>query len=242
MATKIVKTLEFPNSSDGYQINAVALEGKTLDDIRSEMSRVMHFLGTTTTNISDGSTTNEITVNSKLVTVDNGDVVLYGGYEYVWTGSAWEQLGQEGSFSLKTHTHTVSHTPAGTVSTPTITVTPNTSTVNSITAVGSLPSLEYTEVTASNITSWSAGTLPSLSDSVSSSGPNRVVTLSWSAGTAPSLSYSSVSADNITSWSPGTLPTKGSNIDVVTSIKSATSTQPTFTGTAATLTTSAADS
>ena len=63
----------------------------------------------------------------------------------------------------------------------------------------------------------------------------------YSAGTLPSLTHTDVTADNITAWSTGTLPTKGSNTTVVTSIKSATSTQPTFTGTAATLTTSAAD-
>lgn len=137
------------------------------------------------------------------------------------------------------HTHTVSHTPAGTVSTPTITVTPNTTTVNSITAVGSLPSLTYTEGTASKISSWSAGS-GSFSATVSSSGPNRVVTLSHG-HTTPTLSYTSVNADDITAWSAGTLPTKGSNTTVVTSIKSATSTQPTFTGTKADLTTSAAN-
>lgn len=69
------------------------------------------------------------------------------------------------------------------ISAPTITVTPNTSTVNSITAVG---------------------TLPSFSASVESE------TLSFS-------------------FDAGTLPTKGSNTTVVTSIKSASSTAPTFT-------------
>lgn len=52
-----------------------------------------------------------------------GDVVLYNGFEYVWTGTEWEQLGQEGSFSLKTHTHQVTHKPEGTVSKPTFTGT-----------------------------------------------------------------------------------------------------------------------
>lgn len=52
-----------------------------------------------------------------------GDVVLYDRFEYVWTGTEWEQLGQEGSFSLKTHTHQVTHKPAGTVSKPTFTGT-----------------------------------------------------------------------------------------------------------------------
>ena len=57
----------------------------------------------------------------------------------------------------------------------------------------------------------------------------------WSAGSAPSLTYSKVDADNITNWSAGTLPTKGSNTTVVTGIQSASSTQPSFTGTAATI-------
>lgn len=143
--------------------------------------------------------------------------------------------------SLAGHTHTVSHTPAGTVSTPTITVTPNTTTVNSITAVGTLPSLTYEEVAADNITAWSAGSgSASLTGSVST-GPNRKVTLTLShTHTAPTLTYSEVKPHKITAWSAGTLPTKGSNTTVATGIKSATSTQPTFTGTAATLTTSAA--
>ena len=74
---------------------------------------------------------------------------------------------------------------------------------------------------------FSAGSLPSAT---------------FSAGSVPSLTYSEVNADDITAWSAGSLPTKGSSTTVVTSIKSATSTQPTFTGTAATLTTTVADS
>lgn len=161
--------------------------------------------------------------------------------------------------SAKTHTHTVTHKPAGTVSTPTITVTPNTTTVNSITAVGTLPALSHTDVGASKISSWSAGTLPSASltggganlTATVSTGPNRCITLThshsnptltFSAGTLPSLSYTDVTASKVKSWSAGTLPTKGNDTTVVTSIKSATSTQPTFTGTEATLTTSAANS
>lgn len=89
----------------------------------------------------------------------------------------------------KASSGTANYTPAGTVSTPTITVTPNTTTVNSITAVGTLPS-------------WTA----------------------------------TVESENLTlGWSAGKLPTKGANTTVATGIKSATSTQPTFTGTGARL-------
>lgn len=40
MATKIVKTLKFPNSSDEYQINAVKLGGKTASEIVEESSLI----------------------------------------------------------------------------------------------------------------------------------------------------------------------------------------------------------
>ncbi len=232
----------------------------------------LYFVGTTSSDSSSSSSYATSYTNSKVyVGTDN---CLYSNGAKVATDAA-----------LVGHTHTVSHTPAGTVSAPTITVTPNTATVNSITAVGSLPSLTYEEVPADNITAWSAGSAPSLtysaveaskitawaagSGSASltgsvNTGPNRIVTLTlshthtapsltynkvdadnitaWSAGSVPSLTYSEVKPHKITGWSAGTLPTKGSNQTVVTSIKSATSSQPTFSGTAATLTTSTANS
>lgn len=60
------------------------------------------FLGTTTTNIVDASTTNPITVGGKSVTAINGNVVLYGNQEYMWNNTFWELLGDEGSYALKT--------------------------------------------------------------------------------------------------------------------------------------------
>ena len=268
-AAKVANKLTVGNKEyDGS--TAITVEAKDLG-----LEQAMKFIGSTTTALTDGATTNPITVNSKSVTATAGNVVLSNGYEFVWTGNAWEQLGQEGSFSLKTHTHTVSHTPAGsvsqptftgteaghthsfsgsashdhsftgtaashkhnftgtgtlikatfngteqtasvgytpegTISTPTITVTPDTTTVNSITNVGTLPSASLSTGSAS------------LSGSVSD-GPNRTVTLSINY-TAPVLTFEA-----------GTLPTKGSNTTVVTGIKSASSSQPTFTGTAATI-------
>ena len=66
----------------------------------------MKFLGTTTTVISDGSTTNPITISGSSVKATSGNVVLYGSKEFVWTGSLWEELGDEGSHALKSVTIT----------------------------------------------------------------------------------------------------------------------------------------
>ena len=65
------------------------------------LSGAMKFLGTSATAITDGSTTNPITVGSTSVTATSGNVVLYGTKEFVWNGSAWEELGNEGSYKIQ---------------------------------------------------------------------------------------------------------------------------------------------
>lgn len=103
-----------------------------------------------------------------------------------------------------------SYTPAGTVSTPTISVKTagTTTTVNSITAVGTLPTLTVTNQTVITGTSVS----------------NEV------------MSFTTATNGSASGWSAGTLPTKGSNTTVKTGDAAYQSTQPTFTGTAATIT------
>lgn len=64
------------------------------------LSGAMRFIGSTTTAISEGSTTNPIIINGTSVTAINGDVVLYNHIEFIWVGS-WEQLGDEQSYALK---------------------------------------------------------------------------------------------------------------------------------------------
>ena len=61
----------------------------------------MHFKGTTTTALTDGTTTAAVTINNSSYTPSAGDVVLYNNKEFVWTGSLWELLGDEGSYKIK---------------------------------------------------------------------------------------------------------------------------------------------
>ena len=125
-------------------------------------------------------------------------------------------------------------TPAGSVST---TVTVNTTTVNSITAVGTLPTHAADTFSAGTLPSFTqgtftAGTLPSLTMSVDA---NEVLSFSWNAGTQSTHAADTFSAGTLPSYtqgtfSQGTLPTKGTDTTVATGINTATST---FTGTAA---------
>ena len=64
------------------------------------LSGAMRFIGSTTTAISEGSTTNPIIINGSSVTASNGNVVLYNHVEFIWVGS-WEKLGDEQSYALK---------------------------------------------------------------------------------------------------------------------------------------------
>lgn len=213
-----IDSIDRDNNGHVTKINTktVTLPTITAEDLGLE--RAMRFLGNIAETLVDGSKTNPVTVGSESISPVAGDVVLSKGYEFVWTAAGeWEQLGQEGDFSVKTHIHTASYTPEGIISTPTITVDASDTTINSITDVGTLPSASLTDGGA-----ILTGTI--------SDGPNRTVTLSVSY-TAPALTFDA-----------GSLPTKSSNVTVLTGITSATSSQPTFTGTAATITTNAANS
>lgn len=139
------------------------------------ISGAMTYLGTTTTAISDGSTTNPITIGGKSVTPAAGDVVIYGNSEYVWsdTESKWREFGSTGSLKALAFKDSASgsYTPAGTVSAPTVSVSVNTTSVKPFGSAGTLPSCTLPEMTATvsgetltlgwTAGTFSAGTLPS---------------------------------------------------------------------------------
>lgn len=90
-------------------VNAINTEINDLTNeiaaVRASATQALHFLGTTTTEISDGEDANKVVIGGTEVTPVAGDVVLYGGYEYVYVettdGNYWEQFGQEGSFVIQ---------------------------------------------------------------------------------------------------------------------------------------------
>ena len=88
--------------------NLHAATKKYVDDAVSGLSGAMHFIGTTTTALTDGATTATLAGSglSKTTGFVAGDVVLNGDKEFVWNGSKWEVLGDEGSYALKTTTAT----------------------------------------------------------------------------------------------------------------------------------------
>lgn len=177
-------------------ISKITLPSGTTYDIKDAVARMnqsgaMHYLGVTTTALTDGSTTGTISIDGQTITLgasDSGAVVIYGENEFVWNGTKWQEFGSTGSLKALAFkdSATGSYTPAGTCSGTSVTLA--TTTVNSITDVGSLPSL-------------------------SMSVANETLTIAFS---------------------QGALPTKGGDTTVATGTVSSV-TQPTFTGTAATI-------
>jgi hypothetical protein len=80
----------------------------TATELRTHLGidNALHFIGLTTTEITDGATVTSITVKGKSHTAAAGDVVLYNDNEYVFDGSNWLELGDGSSHALKTNTIT----------------------------------------------------------------------------------------------------------------------------------------
>lgn len=178
---------------------------------REQMAGGIHFRGVTTTELTDGSATNPITINGQSYTAQNGDLVIYSYGEFIFSSddNKWHQFGDTSELGALAYKDNVSTTikPEGTVSTPDITVVPATETAyvaGSATGGGSV----------TNGTAASA-VMPVLETTVQ----NETLTLSWTAGSFTANTPTAV-----------TLPTFSSKT-VATGITSATSSQPTFTGT-----------
>ncbi len=94
--------------------NALSIGGKSYDGSSAisvtaadlGIANAIHFIGETTTALTDGTTTAAVTISGASKTPASGDVVLYSSKEFIWNGSAWKELGDGSSHALKTVTIT----------------------------------------------------------------------------------------------------------------------------------------
>lgn len=124
-----------------------------------EIGHAIYWIGVTTTALTDGDTTNPITVNGESVTAKLGGMASYSGSEFVWNGSAWQEMGKNnfGALAFKSSA-SGDYTPAGSVA-----ITKGTDTTDSVTgvaSVGTLPDAYFTVSGETATFNWSAGTLP----------------------------------------------------------------------------------
>ena len=149
-----------------------------------DLGHVLYWIGVTTTALTDGATTNPIQVNGESVTANLGGMASYGGSEFVWNGSAWQEFGKNnfGALAFKSSA-SGDYTPAGSV-----TVTEAADTTTSVTpfgTAGSLPAATWSVSGETAIFAFDAGALPTAGtavDVVTQSGA-RTATFSGTAAT-----------------------------------------------------------
>lgn len=111
-----------------------------ISNLQTTVTGAMHYIGITTTALTDGSTTATVSIdgtNKTMTSSTAGAVVIYSEKEYVWNGSKWQEFGSTGSLKALafkdsasgtvTPTGTVSSTFTGSSSNVTITATDNAS-------------------------------------------------------------------------------------------------------------------
>lgn len=156
MPNQLLSTLTLPVDISGTITNVTYdIKDAYARQRISELGSAVYWMGVTTTALSDGSETNPITIGGESVTAEVGGMAQYDAVEYVWNGSAWQMMGHGnfGALAFKSSA-SGSFTPQGSVS---ITKgSDTTTTVNSITAVGALPSFTQSGETLV----FNAGTLP----------------------------------------------------------------------------------
>ena len=135
-----------------------------IEELRGAIAGGVTFMGETTTELTDGATTATVVINGESVAAHKGYLVAYGGKEFVYDGTKWIEMGDLSSLGALAHKDSASgtFTPAGSVSAPEISVQTAgaTATVNSITAVGSLPSMTMVVSGETMTFGFDAGSLP----------------------------------------------------------------------------------
>lgn len=206
-----------------------------IETIQSSLTGGMHYIGVTTTAITDGATTNPISIGGNNVTAKNGDLVMYGDLEFVWSTSdnKWHEFGSTGSLKALAFkdTASASYKPAGTVSQPTftgsessVTVTVENNTSGNYTPAGTVSKPSFTGASMTSTGSFTPeGTVSVTTKSTS----NKTATVSAAAsGTVTYTPDGSVAAPTFTGTaatinSSGTYTPAGS-VGLTTTNKTAT--------------------
>lgn len=123
-------------------ISELKLPSGTVYQIKDTQARsAKGWIGITTTALTDGATTNPITINGQSVTAVAGNITSYDEQEYIFNGTVWQEFGDLSDLGTLAYKDSASgsYTPQGSVAAPDITVTPTTDTIKPVTDVGSMP-------------------------------------------------------------------------------------------------------
>jgi len=180
-------------------------------DIKSSITGAMHWLGYTTTALTDGDTTNPIIIDEESVTAVAGDVTAVAGSgegsaadkEFVFNGTKWQEYGSTGSLKALAFKDdaSASYTPAGTNASSSVSFSGTTSetVLKAVDDAAVAPS--FTEG------AFSAGTLPSFTEGAFSAG--TLPSFTEGAFTPASYSHSGFSGGSLGASTKSAFATEG---------------------------------
>lgn len=101
-----ITTMHFTNVIDNESLNALVTAGAVQNYVNQKtagLTGAMHFIGESSVTIdSNNNRVDPQIVGYNFRNAQPGDVILTGNaQEYVWTGSIWRLLGDEGSYAIK---------------------------------------------------------------------------------------------------------------------------------------------
>lgn len=205
-----ISEVQLPGSTDIYEIK----DSYAREQIEA-LNNYTDYLGVTTTTLTDGATTNPITINGKSVTAKKGNIVNYSSKEFIFNGTAWQEFGDlsglgslayknnaTGSFTptvSKTGTVTANNTTLTaaaipvTLSTTAVTGATSFKAVNNLTSTKAAVTVGYSKATSGSVTVDSSATFTG----TLTSAVTGVTGGTGTKNTASSLALYSVTTDGI---------------------------------------------
>lgn len=151
--------------SDPVYFSRVKLLDGSYAEVKDAVARAAivgstHFIGVTTTPLTDGQTIAQVVIGESTVTLANGDLMLYNSKEFIFASADGKvhELGDLtglGSLAYKNDA-SGSYTPAGSISKPAVDVTPTTTTVAAFSTAGSVVAGSANVPTAVSVSAGSA--------------------------------------------------------------------------------------
>ena len=146
-------------------ISQITLPSGTTYDIKDATARsAKQWIGITTTELTDGATTNPIVISGNSVTAVAGNITSYDETEFIFNGTKWQEFGNLSDLGALAYKDSASgnFTPAGTVSKPNVSVTPSQTSIPNVTSVGSMP----TYTVSGETLVITAGSVPTLGTAI----------------------------------------------------------------------------
>ena len=196
-----IKKIKIPGVETAYDIVDAGARA-----LIAELEAYTDYLGVTTTELTDGATTNPITINGESVTAVTGNIANYGSKEFIFNGTAWQEFGDLSALGDLAYADTAvgSYTPAGTMTDPTVTIGGTASAAAQSITVGGTASAAAQTITV-------GGTATAAAQSIELTSTEKSIPNVTAAGSMPTYS---VDANGVLTVTAGAVPTLGTAISV----------------------------